>query len=514
VRRRGLTGAGLNGRRRFAGDDRLTAAVRRGDPRAFEAIYDRFSVALLRFGFYMLGSEHDAEDAVQATFTAAYRALLADERTIALRPWLFTIVRNECVSILRNRRQTAALNGEPAFTEDPVHHLEVSEEVRQMLTAIRDLPERQRAALVLAEAQGLTHPEIAAVLGVDVKQVKAFVYQARANLLADRGARETSCAEIRRELAEASGPLLLRGRLRRHLLSCPGCREYRNSLARQRRRLHVALPLLPSLALKQRALEGALGLGGSYTGATAAGVSLAGLAEVAGGVNALVVKVIAGTLALSVTAGVGVGAAVLTAAHSPRPPVSSDAPRPIAATAHPAGVIQTRSPRILAVAGVRAHQEHRGATAATPTGETLARAPVGPRSDGASVGLAQGAAIDERQHGASAAGGSSERHPSHGPSKTTGSEHRVKAPGREAAREQHSQEHEKHQTKHVEHTAPPVKQESHGPEEHHPEGVAKGPPSEVERQHKHETPEHESEEHKPELGPQKSAAGRPPASSS
>ena len=65
-------------RLRLAADDRLVRFVRRGDPTAFEVLYDRHAAALLSFCLYMLGSRHDAEDAVQATFASAHRSLLAD----------------------------------------------------------------------------------------------------------------------------------------------------------------------------------------------------------------------------------------------------------------------------------------------------------------------------------------------------------------------------------------------------------------------------------------------------
>ena len=126
----GLITTGLRVRLRFATDERLVASVRRGDSVAFEALYERHVGELLSFCVYMLGSRQDAEDAVQATFASAYRALRADRRRIALRPWLFTIARNESLSILRSRRPTVELNGEPALGGDPLRELELREEVR------------------------------------------------------------------------------------------------------------------------------------------------------------------------------------------------------------------------------------------------------------------------------------------------------------------------------------------------------------------------------------------------
>ncbi len=333
-------------RLRLVGDERLVASVRHGDSAAFEAMYDRHSAELLSFCVYMLGSRHDAEDAVQATFASAYRALRSDRRTVVLRPWLFAIARNHCLSILRRRRPWVELNGEQALNGDPLRELELREEVRQMIEGLRTLPESQRASLVLAELHGFSQAEIGSVLGVQTDQVKAFICQARSNLISERTAREADCTEIREELATARGAALLRSRLRRHLRSCDECRLYADGVASQRRHLGVLLPLVPSLMLKYRALEEALGIApatdpAGYSGGTAVGGSVAaGAAGVAGGgFKALALKVMAGLAFLG--AGAGAGASVLispSAPPAPSHPVSVATAADRASAQTPAGI--------------------------------------------------------------------------------------------------------------------------------------------------------------------------------
>jgi hypothetical protein len=233
-----------------------------------------------------------------------------------LRPWLFAIARNECLTILRRRRPWEELNGEPALGPDPVRQLELREELRDVVAGVRRLPESERAALVLTEVHGLSQRETGTVLGVRAEQVKAYVYQARSKLVSERDAREADCDEIREELATARGAALLRGRLRRHMRGCPECRTYAAAVSRQRRQLAALLPIAPSLALRSRALEQALGLGASdpgYAGGAAVGASVAGAAaEIAsGGFKALAVKIAAGVAAVG--AGAGVGVSVLSA---------------------------------------------------------------------------------------------------------------------------------------------------------------------------------------------------------
>ncbi len=314
-RRRRLTSAHPRVRFRLATDEGIAASIRRGDARAFEALYDRHAAELLSFCAYMLTSRADAEDALQATFAAAYRALRGEERPITLRPWLFAIARNQCLTTLRRRRPTVELDGEPARHGDPARELELREEVRDTLVRLCELPERQRAAMVLSELRGFSQAEIGSVLGVRAEQVKALVYQARADLISERRAREADCGEIREEIASARGAALLRGRLRRHMRSCEDCRTFAAGVARERRQLNSWLPFAPSLLLKLRTLEDALAGGLSeptaYAGGAtlSAGVAAAGLGLAGGGVKAIALKVMAGAAMLGLSTSVGASVA-------------------------------------------------------------------------------------------------------------------------------------------------------------------------------------------------------------
>jgi RNA polymerase sigma factor (sigma-70 family) len=328
-------------RLRFAADDRLVAFVRAGDSTAFEILYERHVSELLSFCRHMLRSQADAEDAVQATFASAHRALLADDRTVELRPWLFAIARNACLSILRIRRPLE-LSAVSRSNEDPVAEVERREEMREVLAALLELPENQRVALVLSELHGFSQSEIGDLLGVATEQVKSYVYQARSNLISERDARSADCHAIRQELASARGPALLRTRLRRHLRSCSGCRQYAAELSRKRDQLGSLLPVLPSLALKRRVLDAALGNSpdaGTYAGAGVAGGSVAASAvELAGGgAKALIAKLLTGMACLSI----GSGAATVVLSSPPAPAAqiapASDSSRLIHMTHESAG---------------------------------------------------------------------------------------------------------------------------------------------------------------------------------
>jgi hypothetical protein len=105
------------------------------------------------------------------------------------------------------------------------------------------------------------------------QKVKALVFQARTSLAASRKARETPCAEIREQVANLRGGALRRTTLHRHLRECAGCRAFRDEVALQRKTLAVALPVIPTVGLKEAALGAAFGSGSAGGGAAAVSAS-------------------------------------------------------------------------------------------------------------------------------------------------------------------------------------------------------------------------------------------------
>ena len=309
---------------RFADDERLVAQIRAGSERAFEDAYDRHHAGILSFCRHMVGSREEAEDVVQQTFAAAYSALLADQREIALKPWLYAIARNGCLSVLRGQREHVALEDAGArlpATAGLSVEVEQREDLRALLRDLQRLPEDQRAALILAELGAETHEEIALVLSVPTVKIRALVFQARETLMSRRLAREADCEPIREQLAFVRGGALRRRELRQHVAQCAGCQEFEADVRRQRAGMAVLLPVAPTLALKQSSLAAAFATGGSGAatagGAAAVGAASFGGATMLSGGGALMgAKIVAvkALLGLALTGGVTAGG--YTALHS------------------------------------------------------------------------------------------------------------------------------------------------------------------------------------------------------
>ena len=300
--------------------------VRSGNAGAFETIVDRYQGRLLGFCRQMLGSTEDAEDVLQEVFVNAYRAMLADEREINLRPWLYRIARNRCLNHLRKPTADAQESMdmvpmvEAGSTAEKVHN---REEFRQLLADVSKLPETQRSALLLREMDAMSYEEIAQAMDTSVPSVKSLLVRARISLAEATQARLLTCGEVRLELAEAAeGLRKVSGPVRRHVRDCDECSDFRSQVRSNDKVLAALFPAGGLLALKGF-IAGKLGFGGASggAGAGAAGAGAGGAATGAvGSVSAALgssgaaggIGAVGGAIGTKAVAGV-VTAAVLTA---------------------------------------------------------------------------------------------------------------------------------------------------------------------------------------------------------
>lgn len=307
-----LQHSGLHGRSpllRLQSDERLVALIRRGNHGAFEALVARYQSRLLAFCRHMLSSREDAEDVLQEVFAAAFNAMLADEREINVRPWLYRIARNRSLNHLR-RTQAVGMDSMDVHlseggltTADKVHK---REEFRLLIADVQDLPETQRTALLLREIDALSYEQIAEAMETTVPSVKSLLVRARVSLAEAAEARLLSCEEVRVELGEvAEGLKRTTAPVRRHLRTCERCTTFRKHLRNNNKALAALFPLGPILIFK-KLLVTHIGAGAAATGTTAAATG----AGTAGAGAALQVGF--GTVASKVGAGLA-AAAIVTA---------------------------------------------------------------------------------------------------------------------------------------------------------------------------------------------------------
>ena len=121
-------------------DERLVGLVRDGHEPAFEEIVRRYRGPLVAFATAIV-SHHRAEDVVQVSLTKAHRALLEAEKEINLRPWLFTIVRNGSLNVIRDEPISDEIAPDFAGGAGPEAIAEQHDELDRLVLAICALPE-------------------------------------------------------------------------------------------------------------------------------------------------------------------------------------------------------------------------------------------------------------------------------------------------------------------------------------------------------------------------------------
>jgi RNA polymerase sigma-70 factor (ECF subfamily) len=145
----------------------------------------------------MVHDHEDAADLSQETFLKAYQGLGKFKRQSSFHTWLYRITVNLCINHLRKRRSRQYVELEKTYSvehPDVLENLE-SEELQVLMNdAVNDLPEKQRAAVILRIYHGLSHKEISHILGCSVGTVKANYFHAIRNL--------RKSLQLRKELEE------------------------------------------------------------------------------------------------------------------------------------------------------------------------------------------------------------------------------------------------------------------------------------------------------------------------
>ncbi|MDQ3163829.1 MAG: sigma-70 family RNA polymerase sigma factor [Actinomycetota bacterium] len=262
---------------RLKGDEQLVTLVRRGHDGAFEVLFRRYQPRLLAFCRHMLGSTEDAEDVLQESFASAHRAMIADERPIVARAWLYRIARNRCLDHLRRPANADGQDSTDVFergcgvsSEDLAHQ---RAEIRDVMGDIRALPEAQRSALLMREIDTLSHEQIAAAMETTVSSVKSLLVRARISLTEAARARSLTCDEVRLSIAEVEeGIAKAPPEARRHLKACQSCQGFKRDFRRTTRVLAAVCPC-GSFLVAKNLLWGKLGAAFVGGGAASSGGS-------------------------------------------------------------------------------------------------------------------------------------------------------------------------------------------------------------------------------------------------
>ena len=162
-------------------DQTLMLAVRAGDIAALDTLFLRHHARLYGFLARLTGNVHAAEDLVQEVFLRILRFRSRYDAAGAFETWLFRIARN--VAIDRHSRvhrevSVDALRDIPALQGSPLDAVTTTEDHEALARALAEIPVHHREALLLRAVAGLSHREVAAVLGCSEQASRVRVHRA------------------------------------------------------------------------------------------------------------------------------------------------------------------------------------------------------------------------------------------------------------------------------------------------------------------------------------------------
>jgi RNA polymerase sigma-70 factor, ECF subfamily len=166
-------------------DKHLVAQTLSGERDAFGALVERYAAQARRVARAVLGDPDDADDAAQDGFLSALVKLAQYDARRPFGPWLMRIVANAATDRRRRRTvrraeplDTSLVGGGPRPDAAAVR----SELGDRLRSALAELPERRRTAVVLFDVEGYSHAEIAGILGIPEGTVRSEVFHARRRL--------------------------------------------------------------------------------------------------------------------------------------------------------------------------------------------------------------------------------------------------------------------------------------------------------------------------------------------
>lgn len=170
-----------------AEDAAYIIAARNGDKASYGYLVRKYQRRVLRMVIGMVGDLDNAMDIVQESFIRGWQALDRFDDSRPFYPWLSTIATNQAINFIkRNSRQTSlepSLDKRKDTEPDPLEKLQLIENDRRFLEAVRELPEQYRVVFVLRHFESLSYSEIARRLEISPGTVDSRIYRARKALM-------------------------------------------------------------------------------------------------------------------------------------------------------------------------------------------------------------------------------------------------------------------------------------------------------------------------------------------
>jgi RNA polymerase sigma-70 factor (ECF subfamily) len=164
-------------------DARIVEACLAGDGKAFRMLMDCYEKKLFNAAYRVLGDHEDAMDATQGAFVKAYENLSTFDTSRKFFSWIYRILLNESLNILKSRRRFDALPETiPVVGKGPDEQYGEEETGHQVHSALMDMKTDHRIVIVMKHYQGLSYREMSDVVGIPEKTIKSRLFSARREL--------------------------------------------------------------------------------------------------------------------------------------------------------------------------------------------------------------------------------------------------------------------------------------------------------------------------------------------
>jgi len=177
-------------------DNQLMQKAGSGDRTAFKQLIQKHQGTVTGIIYRYTGNHNEVEDLAQDIFLKIYKAANSYVPRAKFKTWLYKVVANHCFNFFRSQKRKAFISSLDQSSEEYNPHIQRTEEQQKqpelilqqqelhtaLKSALSELPERQRMAIILHRFEGLSYKEIATVMGSSLSSVESLIFRAMNNL--------------------------------------------------------------------------------------------------------------------------------------------------------------------------------------------------------------------------------------------------------------------------------------------------------------------------------------------
>lgn len=156
----------------------LYRLICQGDREAFRYLFDKYFVPLCRFGILYLNDKQEVEQVAIDIFVYLWENSERVDIKLSFKAYLFNSMRNKCLNILRDRKETCTLEEIGVVSSDEYPFLEIEELTYLIQCAVLSLPEKCREVFQKSRSEHLSYQEIADDMQISVKTVETQISKA------------------------------------------------------------------------------------------------------------------------------------------------------------------------------------------------------------------------------------------------------------------------------------------------------------------------------------------------